>query len=673
MRLDYSKVMRSGARVVVLAALLMHGFSMVLDAGEVRRSLLLITIDTLRADHLSCNGSKDVKTPHLDRLAAGGVNFRRARTTAPLTLPAHASIMTGLDPPEHGVRDNGSYRLPEDRLTLAETLAERGYETAAFVGAFVLEHRFGLDQGFDLYDDDVGTDEAMLESLEAERDADAVVSVFSGWLDERDAEVPFFAWVHIYDPHAPYTPPEPYRSRYAGDPYAGEVAFADAAVGTMIAGLESKNLLGSTVVAVVGDHGEGLGEHDEATHSVLVYNSTSHVPMLAHAPGLISAGTAVPQLVRVIDLAPTLLDYLGLEPSLGRGVSLRPLVEGGATRDPWTAYSESLYPRLNLGWSELRAVESGTHRYILAPREELYDLAVDPGETVNRAAELPEVAAALRRLLEDTISADVAPDRAAHGAVDAETRAMLEKLGYLSKSGTPRTEDSPADPKDRIAVWNRIQHGLFLSGRGDHAGALVILNRALTSEPDMPILYESIGSSYMRLGRYEEAERVYRRALERGIDSPDVRLNLGVIRYRRGDLNTAEQELRRALALKESGVEAHYRLADVYQAQKRYAQAVEHYRRALEINPRYIYAWNGLGMALALQGDGAKALDAFHEVVRLDPDQPRGYLNLAVHLERMRRIEEALETYRKFMSLAGEQEFARERRIAAEAIDRLQP
>ncbi len=665
--------MLSMARLAILTGFLAQGISTHLSAGEDRRSLLLITMDTLRADYLSCNGSEIVETPNLDRLAENGVNFTRARTPIPLTLPAHASILTGSYPPVHGVRDNGTYRLPGGELTLAEILEERGYETAAFIGAFVLDGRFGLGQGFDLYDDQIAGDVSMLENLEAERDADAVVAAFSEWLDGYDGDKPFFAWVHLYDPHAPYVPPEPYRSRYAADLYAGEVAFADAAVGKLVTGLRSRKIFDSTLVAVVGDHGEGLGEHGEQTHSVLIYNSTLHVPMLLHAPGLIPRGKEVSHLVRVIDLAPTLLDYLGIAPSLGQGTSLRPLVENGSIGDELTAYSESLYPRLNLGWSELRAIESGKYRFILAPREELYDLSEDPGETVNRVDSLPEVAVELRRRLEKTIEPAESSDDSVRRPIDAETQAMLESLGYLSTAGSSvKPGGASVDPKDKMEIWNQIQFGLFLFGRGNYVGALDILTKAAASESNMPILYANIGSCYMRLEQHSEAERVYRQALERGIDSADFHVNLGVIYYRRGDLEEAEQELQTAIALKEHNVPAHYRLGDVYRADKRYPKAVEHYRRALEINPHYIYASNGLGMALAMQGKSAEALQTFREVVQDNPEGARGYINLAIQLERMKRNEEALEAYQKFMSLADEEEFARERQRAAAAIEKLQ-
>jgi len=322
-------------------------------AADTKPNLLLITLDTLRADYLSCNGSKKVHTPHIDRLARGGVNFARARTSVPLTLPAHASIMTGNYPPVHGVRDNGSYHLPEEQLTLAEVLDGHGYETAAFIGAVVLDSDFGIAQGFDVYDEGDWGNAIRLENLAAERSADAVHIAFSSWLKGRDGERPFFVWIHLYDPHAPYIPPEPFRKRYADDPYAGEIAYTDAVVGKIVEDLESRKLLDSTLVAVVGDHGEGLGEHGEQTHSLLIYNSTIHVPMLLYFPGRIPSGKTVDHLTRTIDLAPTILDYLSISQTIGQGSSLRPLVEGKNPDEKLVAYSESLYPSLNLASSSL--------------------------------------------------------------------------------------------------------------------------------------------------------------------------------------------------------------------------------------------------------------------------------------------------------------------------------
>jgi arylsulfatase A-like enzyme/Tfp pilus assembly protein PilF len=643
------------------------------SAADKNPNLLLITLDTTRADFLSCNGSKKVHTPHLDGLARGGVNFTRARTSAPLTLPAHASIMTGNYPPVHGVRDNATYRLPEEQLTLAEVLGRHGYETAAFIGAFVLDRDFGIAQGFDVYDEgDWGT-VVRMENLAAERRADEVNEAFSSWLKSRAAGRPFFAWIHLYDPHAPYDPPEPFRTRYADDPYAGEIAYTDAVVGKIVGDLESRKLLGSTLVAVVGDHGEALGEHGEQTHSLLIYNSTIHVPMLLSSPGLIPSGKTIAHLARTIDLAPTILDYLHVSGTFGQGTSLRPLVEGESLDEEILAYSESLYPSLNLGWSELRGLESGGYRFILAPRPELYHLTEDPGELENLIDSNPETGDRLERRLATLMASMVVAGGEARQPLDRETEAMLRSLGYISTSHSPPAgEAAKADPKDRTGLWSSIELGLTYFSQENYPAALDIFTKALAEDEDIPILYDHIGWSHIQLNQYDEAERVYRKAIDHGIDSADIHDNLGLIYYRQGDYAKAEHELRIALTLEENSVTTHYRLADVYRATRNYAKAVEHYRRVLEIDPEYIWALNGLGMALATAGENEEALAAFRKVVRIEPEMAPGYLNLAIHLERMQRFPEALEAYRKFMDLSSEDVFAREREIAAAAITRLQ-
>ncbi len=621
------------------------------------RNLLLVTVDTLRADALGINGAASGATPNLDRLARAGVNFTRARAPAPLTLPSHASILTATDPPTHGVRDNGAYRLEDGQPVLTELLRARGYATAAFVASFVLDRRFGLARGFEVYDDRVSRDPAQLERLEAERPAAAIVAAFESWLETVDPGRPFFAWVHLYDPHAPYEPPEPFRGRHAGDPYVGEVASADAAVGRVLDALARRGLLERTLVAVVGDHGEGLGEHGEATHSLLIYNSTLHVPMLLWAPGLLPEGVEVDDLVRIIDLAPTLLDLLGAGGALGDGVSLRPRLRAGGDAPaaaPLTAYGESLYGQLNLGWSPLYGLESGGFRFILAPASELYDLAADPGETRNLAAERPEVARRLRRqLLERVRAATRAPSPLSPEPADDEAAARLRSLGYLSGGGRrPSRHDSGVDPKSRIALWNRIQLATARFGRGEHAAAAAELEEILAAEPAMPLLYDYLGAAYVRLERWSQAERVYRAAVGRGLGSAAMHAGLGLLHARRGDTGQAETELRTALALDPASVVAHHRLGDLQRGRGRHRDAAESYRRALALNPDYVYAWNGLGMSLAAAGADEEALTAFRRAVEAAPAEARGQFNLAVQLERMDRLAEARAAYRQALDLA---------------------
>jgi arylsulfatase A-like enzyme/Tfp pilus assembly protein PilF len=635
------------------------------------RHVLLVTIDTLRHDYVSYSGAGKVETPHLDRLARGGVVFNEARSPVPLTLPAHASLLTGAYPPWHGVRVNGLHRLAEARTTLTEVLHSRGFATTAFLGSFVLDRRFGLAQGFDVYDDQLGTDIGMLENLEAERNAEAVAEAFRRWLDQHPVERPFFAWVHFYDPHAPYTPPEPYRRQYPSDAYAGEVAYTDAMVGRLVEALERRGLLAETLLSVVGDHGEGLGEHDEQTHSLLIYNSTLHVPFLLHAPGVFSGGGRVEARIATVDLAPTLLDYLGVQSELAQGRSLRPLIEGGR-REEAAIYSESLYASIHLGWSELSGLERGGFRYVAAPSPELYDLAADPGERQNLFSGKRELAREMESELK-RLRSELQPEETSEQvAMDPDTEMRLKSLGYLSAARPRTTGRAAVDPKDKMGLWNELQLGIHELGRQNYAAAREIFEKILAEDKDVPLVYENLGALYMALGRYREAERVYRQALSRGLESADFHLNLGLVHQNRREWSAARKEFQLALALDDLNVTARVHLGNTLRAEGELSEAIAQYRKTLEISPRYVYAFDGLGIAMSKLGRQEEALDAFRQVVRLAPEAAQGYFNLAVQLERMEKRDEALTAYREVAKRAGTGSPAELTRRAEAALKRLE-
>jgi arylsulfatase A-like enzyme/Flp pilus assembly protein TadD len=660
-------------RAVLLSAL---AFVSCREAPEAvgSRHVVLITIDTIRSDYVGYSGAGKVKTPHLDRLAEEGVAFTETRSPVPLTMPAHASILTGAYPPAHGVRVNGRDRLSENDETLAEILKGKGYATAAFVGAFVLDRRFGLAQGFDVYDDQMGSDVRLLENIEAERDGGAVASAFSGWLSRQTAEQPFFAWIHFYDPHAPYEPPEPYRSQYPNDPYAGEVAYTDEVVGRVMADLQSRGLLERALVAVVGDHGEGLGDHGEQTHSVLIYNSTLHVPFLLYAPGLIDGGRKVDAVTRTVDVAPTLLDYLGLPTPMAQGKTLRPLVEGrsDATESGESAYSESLYASIHLGWSELRGLERGGFRYIEAPRPELYDLRADPGEREDLLSSRKALAREMQSELEQIegeLGGDSTPES---GVIDSESEARLRSLGYVSASSPRPSHQKAVDPKEHMALWNELQIGIHEFGQRNYVGAIEILQKVLATEKDIPLVYENLGALYMQVGRHAEAETIYRQALARGMEDADFHVNLGLLYHYRREWTEAEKELRLALGLDPGNVAALVHLGNTLRAGGQPEEAISQYQKALEINPNYLYAFDGLGIAHSKLGQQEEALRSFREVVRLDPEGAQGHFNLAVQLEQMGRRAEALEAYRELLRRSSTGAPPELTRRATAAVERLE-
>src|SRR3954471_16169762 len=346
-----------------------------------RLNLVIVTLDTTRADRIGAYGSHEVETPTIDRLASEGVLFEQAVSAAPLTLPAHSSLFTGEFPPEHGVRDNGGFFLGPEQVTLAEVLKGRGYRTGGFVAAYVLASKWGINQGFDTYFDDFDLSQVRAVSLSAiQRPANEVLDKALPWI-EQSSSAPFFAWIHLYDPHAPYRPPEPFATKYKGHPYNGEIAFADSQIARLISTLQARGLYDRTVIVVMGDHGESLGDHGESAHGFFVYNSVTHVPLVIRAPFSGIGHRRVADPVRSVDIMPTMLDLLGAPAASGiSGTSLVPLMTGAKAELGLDAYSEAMYPLHHYGWSDLHALRSGRYKVIDAPRPELYDVDRDPNE-----------------------------------------------------------------------------------------------------------------------------------------------------------------------------------------------------------------------------------------------------------------------------------------------------
>ncbi|HEY3233156.1 MAG TPA: sulfatase, partial [Polyangiaceae bacterium] len=363
--------------------------------------LILITVDTLRADRLECYGYTQIKTPHINRLATDGSLFSNAFAHVPLTLPSHWSILTGTYPTFHGVRHNAYAEPRRDTPSLAEALKSGGYASAAFVGSFVLDRRFGLARGFDYYFDNFSASRHEgVSPADVERRGDEVVKAFAGWLAHQ-THSRFFAWIHLFDPHAPYDPPEPFRSLYSGPPYDGEVAFIDRLVGEIVSLLQSK--YPNATIIFTADHGEALGEHGEETHGLFLYDASLHVPLIVKTGGT-RKGSVIDSQVRSIDIAPTLLALAGLQrPGSMQGTNLVPLLRGGRSKAPSSSYSETYYPTYGFGWSELRSVRTEQFKYIDAPRPELYDLASDPKESRNLVASNGAAAARMKDLLFETV------------------------------------------------------------------------------------------------------------------------------------------------------------------------------------------------------------------------------------------------------------------------------
>jgi arylsulfatase A-like enzyme/Flp pilus assembly protein TadD len=505
--------------------------------------VLLLSIDTLRADHVGCYGASNAHTPNLDTIGAQGVRFEVALSPAPLTLPAHASLLTGLEPPAHGVRHNSIHRLEAGLPTLAERMRDAGYATAAFVGALVLDRRFGLDRGFDLYDDRT-SGRVSAGTGYAERTADEVVEAALGWLEAAPDR--FFLWVHFYDPHMAYKPPAGFASAFASNPYAGEIAFVDAEIGRLLRAIQARWGEGGLLVVATSDHGESLGEHGEATHSYTIYEATQRVPLLLSGPGL-QPGTVAPGPASLLDVAPTILAWVGAQPlPEAAGRDLRELL-GSDELDSRSLYMETVATQLDFGWSALLGVRSGRFKYIRAPRPELYDLARDPGETRNRAADEPALAAELDGLLERHLAGPSRPPSTVE--LPEEDRARLRSLGYLApetlEDRGPLGRVGGTDPKDAMGVLRELtlaQADLH-EGRAEQALARL---RALGDTANTVVAHRAAAA--LAAGDPAGAERAARAALAREPGRTDMRILLARALAQQGRENEANLALA-ALAL----------------------------------------------------------------------------------------------------------------------------
>jgi arylsulfatase A-like enzyme/Tfp pilus assembly protein PilF len=575
-----------------------------------RPNILLITLDTTRADHIGAYGDRRARTPNLDRLAADGVLFERAISAAPLTLPAHVSLFTGLYPFAHGVRNNGNFTLGDRVPTLTSALRGAGYRTAAFVSAFVLDHRYGLGAGFDRYDD----------RLELERRGSQTMAAASAWLAETAQDPrPFFVWLHLYDPHDPYEPPPPFRDAFADRPYDGEIAYDDEIIGTLLAQLRQLHGDRSTLVAVAGDHGESLGEHGEATHGLFVYDSAVRIPMILSGAGRWRAGQRVPALVRSIDLAPTLLDAVGVSGLAGaQGRSLLPLVDGRAP-GPGEAYSETYFPRLYMNWAALRSIQDDRWKFIDAPSPELYDLRDDARELANLAPREPARTAALKRAFDTVTGGGEGP--VAPGRVDRDTAQKLAALGYIGAAADRPTETSAArrDPKAMIGVFNRLRGANIAIQRRQFGDAESAARAVLEDDAANAFATMILARAEMEQGRYRQAAADYARYAALVPTSADAHHWTAICFSRLGEIDRAVAEEEAALALDPRHAEAHELRGGMLASRGRIDAAVLDLEAAVDIAPDNVPFRVGLARALVT---AHRLEDAAREIRRALDAQP---------------------------------------------------
>jgi arylsulfatase A-like enzyme len=620
-----------------------------------RPNVVLITLDTTRADHLGCYGDADARTPTLDGLARRGVLLAQAATVAPLTLPAHSSIMTGLYPTYHGVRLNGSTALSQAQTTLAEALSQEGYRTGAFIGAFVLDGRWGLNQGFDVYDDQFDMKKFKhLDLAAVQRPGNEVMDAALRWLEGQKG-TPFFAWVHLYDAHSPYEPPEPFfsqfRSRGLAALYDGEIAFADQQVGRLVSWLQKAGLDDRTILVVVGDHGEGLGSHGEGTHGYFVYDYALHVPFIVVAPFEPLRGVRVDVQVSLVDVFPTVFALAGIDSTARvHGRSLLPAMLHPQTQERTYAYGESMTPNLQYGWSALHSLRSPRYKLIQAPRPELYDLAADPGEETNvfdqHRAVARGMAAELDRLMAETSRGAPAPEAA---NLDKDTVERLAALGYVGTPTTPRKAADAsrplADPKDKLAAFTEVQRAGELMVQDQHAAAAQALESALREEPAMPQALLMLGACYSEMGRKREAKAQFDRVLKDDPQSVQGLIGLANLLLEEGQTEDVVTLCKRTLSLDESNTQAYALLGDVYVGRHEPSKALPYLEKAVAIQPKLTQNRLNLAACLVEVKQLARAEATLEEIVREYPRFPGAQFNLGVLYEEQGRPQEARTAY----------------------------
>ena len=580
-------------------------------------NIYLVTIDTLRSDHIRCYGYERIETPALDELAKQGIRFTKAFTPSPITNTSHVSILTGLQPSSHGVSDFG-VPLTVEHATLPEILQKQGYQTAAFIGSVILDSKTlapGLDRGFTYYDSFPQQTETKSRWGRIERRGMDVVERAENWLGAHGA-IPQFVWVHLYDPHDPYEPPPPYSEIYKGRLYDGEVAYADSALGHFLAYLKKQNLYEDALIFVLGDHGEGLGEHGEDTHGIFLYDATTHVPLLIKLPNEREASRVVDEQVRTLDVMPTILELLSVPaPTRTDGNSLGPLILGRKEASR-TVLGETEYP-LRFGWAPLRSIRHEGRKFIEAPRPEFYDLESDPGETRNRYVPWDAMTKKLRGMLREMSSKLPAARKPSPGAISPDTVAELRALGYLGAADARSSTDVPEpsflpDPKDKIEQQNLLHTAMMASEDGRRDDARAALKKLLKLDNKFSIALTLLGHLEIEAGNYKEAAaylgqacelgptdavaaRDYGRALELSGDLPGARnalqrslklnpnqfegrLLLGQVYLKLREPKVAEEEFEAALLLKPAGEEAQVGLAKALLGEKRFSDAVEFLR-----------------------------------------------------------------------------------------------
>jgi len=624
-------------------------------------NLLLVTIDTLRPDRLSCYGGKYLQTPQIDSLANRGVIFSRAFAHNPMTLPSHANILLGTTALYHGVHENSKSKVAEEFLTLAELLKGYGYSTGAFVGAFPLDSRFGLNQGFDVYDDYYPSRPSQ-DFTYAERNAGKVIEAALSWLRLQGSR--WFAWVHLWDPHAPYAPPEPFRSEFKDDPYSGEVAYVDSELGKLLDYLGRAGLMEKALVIITGDHGESLGEHGELTHSYFAYNSTLWVPLVIEGPGIKSG--RVEECASHLDIFPTVCDILGIKkPMFLQGISLVPLMKGkGISKRK--IYFESLDAYYNRGWAPLRGFIDGKEKFIESPIPEFYDLEKDFGEERNLASG-KDLGKCRRELegIEKEYSGNLSGKSAQK--IGREAQAKLRSLGYIASPFVQIKEGYGVedDLKILLPFQKKMEQAIILNEGGQPVSGIKLLNELIAQKKNFVEAYTYLSHIYRSQGRDEEAIKVMEEGYATNPKNFIIVSGYGLLLVKEGELDRAIEVLQEALSLFDSDPQVWNQLGVAYWRKGVYQKALECYQKALALDDSDALVFSNLGalyLSLFMQGkkdeDLIRSVDYFERAVKLDSSLALAFRGLGVAQKLAGKVDKAMLAWQNSLELNPQDDFS---------------
>jgi arylsulfatase A-like enzyme/Flp pilus assembly protein TadD len=615
-------------------------------------NILIITLDTTRADRIGIYGYEPAQTPNIDTLARKGILFENAYTPVPLTLPAHCSIFTGTTPLVHRVRNNGRYRLPEQIDTLAEILKRRSYTTAAFISSFTVDSRFGLDQGFDTYNDYLQVKKGQVKTYHSERPAEMVFKDFAAWFDTHSKKK-FFAWVHFFDPHMPYTPPEPFKSRFQQNPYDGEIAYMDVYVGKIIDLLKEKEVLQHTLMVVAGDHGEAFGEHGEFGHMMFCYEENIKVPLIFYFPHRLPGNMKIASRANLTDIMPTLLDFLDITlPSPVQGTSLLPLMKGKSIEDRMF-YIETVFPGEAMGCAPVIGLIKGDYKFIDLPKPELYHLENDPGEKENLFFKKNIAARKLKQSLSRMIKQYNGLAFKTGRKLSPEEERKLRTLGYFSTAKEPSKQGKLPDPKDKIDSLSEFIKGNHLRGQGETLEAVTHFNRAIEMNPTFSWPYSTLALVYFENGKVEEAVKVLEKGMERCPEEYQLKIDYAMLlkKQSRGDkaIETLETLTRQEGVMVDVGAEVFYLLGDLYAEKNNPTKAISCYREALETEPENRVIKQKLVYLLHQSQELSEALKIYQDLEKETPNDTGLLLNMAILYRQLKRYDLSKSYYRKII------------------------